>query len=97
MKNPCCEIDIAGYERAIKQFRHPNTLFALAAYENFKANCWDKNHSIVEIIQVIGEGERLGKLVGRAYGYDTKHFNNPVTCEELVRPGEWLRARIGLL
>lgn len=33
------------------------------------------------------EIERLERAVGRAYGEDTKDRNNPLTCEQCIRPG----------
>jgi uncharacterized short protein YbdD (DUF466 family) len=88
---------IHEYEQYIRQLRHPNTLFALAAYDNFIANCWEKMYGPADIMRVIEEGDRFGALVGRAYGYDTKAFNSPETCEGCVRSGTWLREQVGLL
>jgi len=36
---------------------------------------------------VLARMEKLGELVGAAFGEDTKAFNNPVTCRKTVRPG----------
>jgi len=39
----------------------------------------------------MAEEERLGELVGIAFGLDTAHTNNFNTCKDHVRPDAWLR------
>jgi len=82
----------------MRQLRHPNTLFALAAYDNFMVRAWAKEEELelADVMRLDDEADRLAQLVGRAYGYDTKHINSLETCEGCVRPGQWLRKQIGV-
>lgn len=85
---------IEQYEQYIRQIRHKNTHFALAAYDNFMAKGW-RDESVYGTMFALSERDRLARLVGRAFGYDTKHINSPETCEGCVWPDEWLRKTIG--
>jgi microcystin-dependent protein len=72
-----------------------NTKFVLAAYDNFMEHGWNVK-GVWGTLFAIDERERLGRLVGRTFGNDTKDINSPETCEECVRPGEWLRKTISV-
>ena len=40
-----------------------------------------------QVETVVAKLDKLGELVGAAFGEDTKAFNNTETCRKTVRPG----------
>lgn len=71
------------------------TKAAVAAYDAHEATV-DAIKTNDEFLVWSAEEQRLGRAVGRAYGEETGHINNVKTCEDLVRPGPWLRGMIAV-
>jgi hypothetical protein len=72
---------------------YTRTAAALEEFDRMEPEIWRRMNEAAaagkneDVLAAVAEEERLGRAVGRAFGEDSKAFNNPKTCEELVRPG----------